>query len=149
MVMNGNVPGHFHAWSQSPSIHSLLLSIIFCQMEAKKDIGKIFRGDSRVGSINARKKRQHVNPRNQLWVPSEWWCDSYRLSSENCQHLDILQRKWSHKGECKRRASEPHRIFLPKEGTESVQERVISYADCHWGTESEDREMGLVTGKRS
>ena len=47
-------------------MHTLLLSIIFCQMEAKKDIGKIFRGDSWVGSINVRMKRQHVNPRNQL-----------------------------------------------------------------------------------
>ena len=148
MVTGRCIPGPFHAWSQSPSIHTLLLSIIFCQMEPKKDIGKIFRGDSWVGSINARKKRQHVNPRNQLWVPSEWWCDSYRLSSENCQHLAILQRKWS-QGRVQKRASEPHRTFLPKEGTESVQERVINYADCHWGTESEDREMGLVTGKRS
>ena len=194
MVMNGNIPGHFHAWSQSPSIHTLLLSIIFCQMETKKDIGKIFRGDSWVGSINARLKRQHVNPRNQLWVPSQWWGDGYRLSSENCQHLAILQRKWSQKVECKRRASEPHRTFLPKDGTESVRERVINYADCprgegngnplqcsclenprdrgawwaavygvaqsrtrlkwlssssHWGTKSEDRQMSLVTGKRS
>lgn len=110
------------AWSQSLSIHTLLLSIIFCQTEAKKDIGKIFRGDIWVGSISAGMKRQHVNPRNQLWVPSEWWCNGYRLSSENCQHLAILQRKWNQNGECKRRASEPHRTFLPREGMESVQE---------------------------